>query len=49
MVGEDYWNFLSGENTFTDLLEVFDGVGKKWKDEILAKIEQVAKDKMEDF
>lgn len=49
LVGEDYWNFLCGENTFTDLLKVFDDVGKKWKDEISAKIEQVAKEKMEDF
>ncbi len=49
LVGEDYWNFLGGENTFTDLLKVFDGIGKKWKDEILSKIEQVAKEKMGDF
>ena len=49
LVGEDYWDFLSGENTFSDLLNVFDDVGKKLKDEILAKIEQVAKEKMEVF
>jgi hypothetical protein len=49
LVGEDYWNFLGGENTFLSLLNIFDNVGKKWKDEILAKIEQVAKDSMEDF
>ncbi|MCJ7646834.1 TdeIII family type II restriction endonuclease [bacterium] len=47
LVGEDYWNLLSGENTFIELLEIFDRVGKKWKDEILSKIEQVAKEKME--
>lgn len=49
LVGEDYWNFLSGKNTFTDLLKVFDDVGKKLKNEILEKIEQVAKEKMEGF
>ena len=49
LVGEDYWNFLGGENTFVSLLNVFNNVGKKWKDEILAKIEQVAKERMEDF
>ena len=49
LVGEEYWNFLNGKNTFIDLLDVFDQVGKKWKDDILAKIEQVAKEKMEDF
>jgi hypothetical protein len=49
LVGEDYWDFLGGENTFVDLLNIFDTAGKKWKEEILAKIEQVAKEKMEDF
>lgn len=47
LVGEEYWDLLSGENTYIELLEIFDSVGKKWKDEILAKIEQVAKEKME--
>lgn len=47
LVGENYWNLLNGENTFIELLEIFDRVGKKWKDEILSKIEQVAKEKME--
>lgn len=47
LVGEDYWNLLGGENTFVELLDVFDRVGKKYKQEILSKIEQVAKEKME--
>jgi hypothetical protein len=49
LVGEYYWNFLGGKNTFADLLNIFNNVGKKWKDEILTKIEQVAKDRMENF
>jgi len=49
LVGEDYWNFLNGENTFIDLLDVFDEVGKELKDDILIKIEQVAEEKMEGF
>lgn len=48
-VGEEYWNFLSGKNTYEDLLDIFDIVGKKWKNQILAKIEQVAKEKMKNF
>jgi len=49
LIGEDYWNFLSGKNTYINLLDIFDEVGKKWKDKISEKIEQVAKDKMEDY
>lgn len=49
LVGEDYWNFLGGENTLRDLLNIFDNVGKKWRDKILAKIEEVAKEKMENY
>jgi len=45
-VGEDYWNFLCGKNTFSDLLNIFNNVGKKWKEEISNKIEQVARNKM---
>lgn len=49
LVGEEYWDFLSGENSFIELLDSFNSVGKKWKNEILAKIEEVAKEKMEDI
>ncbi|MEO0115463.1 MAG: TdeIII family type II restriction endonuclease [candidate division WOR-3 bacterium] len=49
LVGDEYWNFLSGENTFVELLEIFDSVGKKWKNKILTKIEEVAKERMENF
>ncbi|HCG76650.1 MAG: hypothetical protein COZ37_07150 [bacterium (Candidatus Ratteibacteria) CG_4_10_14_3_um_filter_41_18] len=49
LVGEDYWNFLGGENTLKDLLNIFDNVGKRWRDEILVKIEEVAKEKMENY
>jgi len=48
-VGDEYWNFLSGKNTFPELLDIFDSVGKEWKEDILAKIEEVARDKMEGF
>jgi hypothetical protein len=49
LIGEEYWNFLSGKNSFTELLDIFNSVGKKWKDEILAKTEEVAKEKLEDI
>jgi len=49
MVGADYWDFIGGPNTFEPLLEAFDMIGKKYKSIINAKIEAVAKEKMEDF
>jgi len=46
LVGKEYWDFLGGENTFEQLLELFDSVGKKFKAKIRKKIQEVAKDKM---
>ncbi len=48
LVGKEYWDFLGGEDTFEQLLELFDLVGKKFKEKIQQKIKQVAKEKMED-
>lgn len=47
LIGEEYWDFLGGKNTFKSLLELFDMVGKKFKKEIQQKIKKVAKEKME--
>ncbi len=46
LIGKEYWDFLGGENTFEDLLELFDIVGKEFKDKIQQKIQQVAREKM---
>ena len=48
LVGKEYWDFLGGKDTFEQLLELFDLVGKKFKEKIQQKIKQVAKEKMED-
>ncbi|MCD6360870.1 MAG: TdeIII family type II restriction endonuclease [Armatimonadetes bacterium] len=48
LIGKEYWNFLGGENTFEDLLKLFDAVGKKFKEKIRQKIQQVAKERMSD-
>lgn len=47
LIGKEYWDFLGGENTFEQLLELFDLVGKKFKEQIQQKIKQVAKEKMD--
>ncbi|XOA43041.1 MAG: TdeIII family type II restriction endonuclease [Candidatus Nealsonbacteria bacterium] len=47
LIGEEYWNFLGGEDTFKQLLRLFDLVGKEFKEKIQQKIKQVAEEKME--
>lgn len=46
LIGKEYWDFLGGKNTFEQLLELFDFVGKNFKEKIQQKIEQVAEEKM---
>jgi len=46
LIGKEYWDFLGGENTFEELLALFDEVGKRFKEKISHKIQQVAKEKM---
>lgn len=46
LVGDEYWEFLGGKNTFPQLLAIFDEVGREFKDKIVAKIKQVAKERM---
>ena len=47
LVGNEYWNFLGGNHIFEELLDLFDSVGKEYKDKIREKIQQVAKEKMQ--
>lgn len=49
LVGEEYWDLLGGKNTFKELLDVFDSVGKNYKDKISKKIQEVAKVKIESY
>ena len=46
LIGKEYWDFLGGENTFEELLALFDSVGKKFKEKIKDKIQEVARSKM---
>lgn len=49
LVGEAYWNFIGGPNTFPDLLNVFDAVGKKYKDRLHEKFREVAKNTVDSY
>lgn len=46
LVSEEYWDFIGGKGTFRKILKIFDEVGKKFKEEIKQKIEEVAKEKL---
>lgn len=46
LIGKEYWDFLGGNNTLEELFTLFDGVGKKFKDKIKNKIQEVARSKM---
>lgn len=49
LIGEEYWDLLGGENTFTELLDVFDAVGKKFKIKLEDKFREVAIEKIESY
>lgn len=45
LIGEDYWDYLGGKNTFEEILSLFDSVGKMYKEQIASKIREVATSK----
>jgi hypothetical protein len=49
LIGEEYWDMLGGENTFAELLNVFDEVGNKYKAKLQDKFRQVAEEKIDSY
>ena len=49
LVGDEYWDFIGGENTFPELLETFDEVGKEFKEKLNKKFKQIAKEKIDSY
>ncbi|KAF0151910.1 MAG: hypothetical protein FD143_1520 [Ignavibacteria bacterium] len=49
LVGKDYWNYIGGKNTFPQLLEVFDEVGKEFKARLRKKFKEIAKQKIDSY
>jgi hypothetical protein len=49
LVGNEYWDFISGEDTFTELLNTFDEVGKTFKEKLEDKFAEIAKEKIDSF
>ncbi len=46
-VAEKFWKLLGGEGTYKEILDIFEEVGKEFKDKIQDKIKEVAEEKME--
>lgn len=49
LVGDEYWNFIGGENTFPELLKTFDEVGKDFKEQLNSKFKEIAKEKLDSY
>ena len=47
LIGKEYWDFLGGGNIFEELLDLFDAVGRRYKDRIADKIREVANLRMD--
>jgi len=45
-VAEKFWEFLGGKGTYEKVLEIFDEIGKEFKEKIQSKIKEVAEEKM---
>lgn len=45
LVGEQYWDFIGGPNTFAPLLDIFNKVGEKYKDRLNQKFKQIAQER----
>jgi type II restriction enzyme len=46
-VAEKFWELLGGKETYKEILDIFDEIGKEFKERIQQKIKEVAKEKME--
>ena len=49
LIGEEYWDFIGGKDTFPSLLEIFDEVGKQFKEKLQDKFKQVAQEKIDSY
>jgi len=49
LIGYEYWDFIGGQNTFSELLKVFDDVGKEFKDQLNKKFKQIAIEKLDSY
>lgn len=49
LIGNEYWDFIGGKNTFPEILNTFDEVGKSFKEKLNKKFKQIAKEKLNSY
>ena len=49
LIGEGYWDFIGGDNTFTELLKTFDEVGMEYKEKLKKKFKEIAREKIDSY
>lgn len=49
LVGDEYWDFIGGKNTFIELLDVFNQVGQEFKEKLDKKFKDIAKEKLDSY
>ena len=49
LVGDEYWDFIGGKNTFPELLKTFDEVGKDFKERLNKKFKEIARSKLDSY
>ena len=49
LIGNEYWDFIGGENTFPELLKVFDEVGRNFKEKLNQKFKDIAEEKIASY
>lgn len=49
LIGEEFWDFIGGENCFPQLLRTFDEVGLEFKSKLESKFKEIAKNKIDSY
>lgn len=49
LIGAQYWDFIGGKGTFSELLKIFDEVGKSFKNKLDEKFKQIATEKLDSY
>ncbi len=49
LVGDEYWDYIGGENTFSALLDTFDEVGKTFKEKLSKKFKEIARQNIDSY
>ncbi len=49
LIGNEYWDFIGGENTFPELLKIFDEVGRNFKEKLNRKFKDIAEEKIASY